>query len=213
MPLHHICIGLLIGSHDIPIQMISNVDRDERLSSPNPQSHWLRKKKSHFCSKSEWSIFPLGRLSVIFSHLSGVYFAPSIHKPPHKADFSDCPIAWHRHSLCLAWGQLREWDGVRKIVEKCHPGMKYWWTKRPCLFLLPSGAEWKSRSWWAAKRKAKTNTLICRRGGRRRAGSPQSCPSFPSEVSLSSPSPSANHNQILSHFTSCGLFPAKAFHA
>lgn len=159
--LHPICTCLLIRLNDTLGQIMSNVDGDKRLSNQNLKSPPdLEKKKSHFCSKSWWSIFPLARLSVIFSHLSGVYFAPSIHKPPYKADFSDCLIAQHRCSLCLAWGQLREWDGVAKIVEKCHPGMKYWWTERPRLLPLPSGVERESRSWWATKGKAKTNTNL-----------------------------------------------------
>lgn len=209
MPIYPICTWLFIRSYDMPIQIISDVDRDERLSTKNLQSLWLReKKKSHFCSKSLWSIFPLTRLSVIFPHLSGVYFAPSIHKPPYKADFSDCLIAQHRCSLCLAWGQLREWDGVTKIVEKCHPGMKYWWTERPCLFPLPWGVDWESRSWWATKRKAKTNTNLQERRQTESGKATILSIHFLWGIVIFS-LPEANHNQILLHFTWCGLFPAK----
>lgn len=56
----------------------------------------------------------LAHLSVIFSHLSVVYFAPSIHKPPYKADFSGRLIAQHRRSLFPAWGPLGEWDDAAK---------------------------------------------------------------------------------------------------
>lgn len=190
MPLRPICSWLFVRSQDKPIQIVSNVDGDEKMLKPKTsEASDLGKKNLIFAWNPGDQSFPLARLSVIFSHLSGVYFAPSIHKPPYKADFSDCLIAQHRRSLCLAWGQLREWDGIVKIVEKCHPGMKYWWTKRPCLFRLPSSVEWESRSLWAAKREANTNTLIWEKGDRRRAGTPRSHPSFPSEVSLSSPSP------------------------
>lgn len=50
MLLHPICICLFISSHDIPIQMISSVDRDETLSGQNLQSLGLRKKNLIFVS-------------------------------------------------------------------------------------------------------------------------------------------------------------------
>lgn len=163
---HPICSWLFIRPHDTAIQIISNVDRDERLSRQNLQSLWLRKKNLIFAPnpRDQSSLSPVCPLSSPIC-LGSILPHPS--KPPYKADFSDCLVAQHWCSLCLAWGQLREWDGVAKIVEKCHPGMKYWWTERPCLLPLLAGMEWESRSRWATERKAKTYTLIHRKGARR----------------------------------------------
>jgi len=122
-------------------------------------------------------------------HLSGVYFAPSIHKPPHKADFSGRLVAQHWRSLRLAWGQLWEWDGAERDSGEMSPrewnidGREKALPDSP----LPVGV---ARSWWATERKAKTNTLILRKGARRRAMRERGNPiqPFPSAVSLS-PSP------------------------
>lgn len=98
---------------------------------------------------------------------------------PIKRTFFDCLIAQHWSSLCLARGQLREWDGVAKIVEKCHLGMKYWWTERPCLFPLPSGAEWVTQSMGSEEESQNKHTNPReRRQTESNAGKPQSCPSF-----------------------------------
>lgn len=173
------------GAHDNLLHIISNVDRDERLSTLNLQSLCLRKNKISFLLQIP-AINLGSRSSVIFSHLSGVCFAPSIHKPHHKANFFDCLIAQHHHSLCQAWGHLRERDGVAKIVEKMSPGE---WNidgqRGLASFSYPQGMDWEPHSRWATNRKAKTNTLICKTGGMQsNVGMPWSFPSSSSEVSL-----------------------------
>lgn len=123
----------------------------------NLQSFWFTaERKSHFSSKSRRSIFPFA-VCLLSSpiRLSSIL---SIHQTAHNALFSAC-LHTKRGALCLASGQLPEWDGVTKIVEKCHPGMNYWWTERPSLS-LPRCLRAESHAVKQQKNKESSNASI-----------------------------------------------------
>lgn len=141
--------------------------------------------------------------------LSGVYFAPSVHDP--------VPAAWSHNipTLCLASSQRPEWDGTAKIVEKCHRGLKYWWTERAGLLSFSLWREvrvMQSMSDEEEHQNKHTNPEEkAKRWERKKEHGfkPQCHPFSSSEVLLSSAAFRVDHNQIHSLFPGYGLFSAE----
>ncbi|KAK5861544.1 hypothetical protein PBY51_022934 [Eleginops maclovinus] len=120
--------------------------------------------------------------------MSWVYFAPSIHRAAYKADFSDCLIAQHRCSLSsLRSAQRMRWSC--QDSGKVSPGNEILMDRKALPLALARGRRVRvtlsmgsgeesqnTHSGLQERRQTESNTL-----------SPQPCPRFPSEVSLSPP--------------------------